>query len=299
MYKACLTAKTFRRISESLLQRDSSFLLFRAGPGALKVLPLDFVTRLEEIETSRIEIAGDQHVIQYNKDLMTLVKLEKFELPKKPITQVIVFNYNNKNIGLIVDNIIDIAESPYNIKLPSKDKLYAGSMLVDGKVTDIINVENLLSEFTDTNVDALVEPPKKITNNKKSKPSENNLLLVEDSPFIRKLSEVMLNSAGYKVVSVENCKEALELIIQKPNHFQIIVTDIETPLMNGFELAIECRKIYSDLELPIIANTASIDEEVLRCAKASGMNHCILKDDKTMLLKTISNLLGSSNEVLE
>lgn len=265
---------------------EISFLLFKSGKGAPKAVPLELIARLEEIEVKDIEIAGVDPVVQYRGDLMRLVTLGDFHLPSTTIVNVIVFSYDRKNIGLIVDSIIDIVEAPYDIKLGSKDESCLGSMVIEGKTTDIVDVAKLLADLVEEAIN---------THGKKGKTKGeiSNLLLVEDSPFFRNIAEPFLAAAGYNVITAEHGKEALEIIAKRPNYFHAIITDIEMPVMNGFDFAIECKKSPSASHLPIVAYTASLSPVTAERCKEIGINECILKTDRPRLLTAISSLLNA------
>lgn len=88
------------------------------------------------------------------------------------------------------------------------------------------------------------------------------VLLVEDDrnmSFILKssLEEIIM---GYKVTSVQNGAEALAII--NDNVFDIIVSDIEMPVMNGIELAVEIRKAFNDIPLLLITGKTSAKDVV-------------------------------------
>ena len=110
-------------------------------------MPLELVSRLEEIEVKTIEIAGDAPVVQYRGDLMRLMALnDELTLPNEGIIEVIVFNYDKRTIGLVVENIIDIVRAPFDIKLSSKEKGCLGSMVISDKSTDVVDVAKLLAD---------------------------------------------------------------------------------------------------------------------------------------------------------
>lgn len=268
--------------SENLI----GFLLFSAGKGAPKAVPLELVSRLEEIDVKDIEVAADYPVVQYRGELMRLITMEKdFSLPASGMVDVIVFNYDKKVIGLIVKEIIDIVHTPFAIKLTtkeSKEQGYLGSMVVAGKSTDVVDVGTLLSDMIGQSVEE--------ASDNKSKVRECSLLLVEDSPFFRNLTVPFLASMGYKVTAAENGQEAIKLLSGK-DRFDMIVTDLEMPGMNGFEFATACKNNPALKTIPIVAYTSSISDEVLKRSKAVGMNDCIVKTDRPGLLQSVSRCL--------
>ena len=273
--------------------KEINFLLFKSGKGAPKAVPLELISRLEEIEVKDIENSGVDPVVQYRGDLMRLIMLGEFQLPNTSLVNVVVFSYDRKNIGLIVDEIIDIFPAQYDIKLSSKsteDESCLGSMVISGKTTDVVDVASILSDLVDQ---AIINHQAK--GKKNSTPY--NLLLAEDSPFFRNLTEPFLAASGYNVTSVENGQEALDLLFKQPTAFDILVTDIEMPIMDGFELTTSCRKHPALNTIPIIAYTASESQELMDKTKAAGVDACILKTDRPGLLEAIAHHLSNEKRV--
>ncbi len=87
-----------------------------------------------------------------------------------------------------------------------------------------------------------------------------NILLAEDNKINRKLAVALVKKKGWKVTAVENGKEAVEAIIDENyevrEHFDLILMDIQMPVMDGIEATREIRKCKAFKDLPIIALTA-------------------------------------------
>jgi len=269
-------------------ERLVSFLMFHAGKSALKAVPLELVSRLEEIDVASIEIAGDKPVVQYRGELMRLLTLDNdFALPDSGPVNVIVFSYDKKVLGLLVSEIIDIVHAPFAIKLASKEAKgngYLGSMVIAGKSADVVDVSYLLADLVDHAVTT--------GDISRQKAAECQVLLVEDSPFFRNLTVPFLSAAGYKVTAAEDANVALQLLTKDHMHFDMIVTDIEMPGMNGFEFASACRATPEINGTPIIAYTASLSHEVMQRSKEVGMNDCIVKTDRVGLLDSMARYLA-------
>ena len=219
---------------------------------------------------------------------MRLITLDDdFTLPSTGNVDVIVFSYDKTTIGLVVHEILDIIYTPFAIKLISKEAKahgYLGSMIVAGKSTDVVDVAFLLSDLIDQVV-------AEIDVGSRKKATECNVLLVEDSPFFRNMMVPFLNAAGYQVTAVDNAQDALKLLNKESADYDMIVTDLEMPGMDGFEFAGACRQTKEWNKIPIIAYTSSMSDEVLRKTKAVGMNDCIIKSDRSGLLDSVYHWL--------
>jgi CheY-like chemotaxis protein len=101
----------------------------------------------------------------------------------------------------------------------------------------------------------------------------NRILLADDDPDLRFLTEMALAEAGYEVVSVSNGKEALDRA--QSEHFDVILLDAEMPVMGGLEAYRELLSKPATASVPVIFLTARVPDESLR--KALTPFHYILK----------------------
>lgn len=274
-------------------QNMIGFLSFTLGTGAPKAVPLELISRLEEINVKDIEVAGDRPVVQYRGDLMRLITLDdEFKMPNSGTVDVIVFGYDKKVIGLVVDEIIDIVKAPFDIKLSSKEAKrhgYLGSMVISGKTTDVVDIGYLLADLVEDAMSDMGAAGKQKAQNK-------SILLVEDSPFFRNLTVPMLSAMGYQVTSAENGQEALHMLTEDKMKFDVIVTDIEMPVMDGYEFVTACRKNAHVNGTPIVGYTASLSKDVISRSKDAGMNDCIMKTDRPGLLDAVAHLIIGHKE---
>ncbi len=105
------------------------------------------------------------------------------------------------------------------------------------------------------------------------------ILLAEDNPVNQKLAEKLLSNAGYEVVVAGNGQEALNAFIEAPERYDLILMDIQMPIMSGLEATGELRERGFGT-VPIIAMTADADESDRRRYRAAGMDDCIAKPIK-------------------
>ncbi len=105
--------------------------------------------------------------------------------------------------------------------------------------------------------------------------SGNKILLVEDDFINGKIVKTLLEKADYKVKWVKNGKEALDILIPRSTEYDLVLMDIQMPIVNGYEVSRNLREI--GIEIPIICMTANAfcDERVK--SKEAGMNDYIAK----------------------
>ena len=125
--------------------------------------------------------------------------------------------------------------------------------------------------------------------------SKINLLLVEDNEVNREIATLILSEFGFTLNTAENGKEAVEKISSsKPGEYQLILMDVQMPIMNGYEASKAIRALPDKklASIPIIAMTANAFAEDVQNAKAAGMNDHIAKPlDVEQMLQTITKVL--------
>ena len=114
------------------------------------------------------------------------------------------------------------------------------------------------------------------------------LLLVEDHPLNQIVARGMLEFAGAVVEVAENGQVALDLLRDRPEYFDIVLMDVQMPVMDGFA-ATRAIRDELDLQLPILAMTAGVMQSEQEQCIAAGMNDFIAKPvDVELMLATIT-----------
>jgi two-component system chemotaxis sensor kinase CheA len=269
--------------ADSAESEKTAILLFRAGSGDPKAVPLALVARLEEFDVTTIETTEGRPVVQYRDRLMPLVPVESGQtLVSEGRQPVLVFADGNRSMGLIVDEIIDIVEEKLSYEITSAQGGLLGSAVIAGNATEVIDVGYYLSQGFGN-----------WFKNDSHTNSENvfNLLLVDDSPFFRNLLTPILNSAGYRVTAVEDADTALKMR-EEGKGFDIIVSDIEMPGMNGFEFAKACRAEGNWVDTPIVALSSYAEKTDLDRGRDVGFTDYVEKFDREALLSALHQTLA-------
>jgi two-component system, chemotaxis family, sensor kinase CheA len=193
-------------------EERSTLLVFRAGNGSPMAVPLALITRLEEIEVDRIEIASGQRLVQYRGKLMRLVLgNDEMEMRTQGNQPVVVFAQGNFTVGLMVDQIIDIVNEKLDISFAGAKAGIIGSAVLRGKATDIIDVAHHVPELRDNHEKRPAEKP--------------SLLLVAPSEFLRAMLGPVLQAAGFSVSQAGTAQEARARI--SSGDFAIVVAGID------------------------------------------------------------------------
>ncbi len=270
---------------------QTSLLLFEAGDGAPKAVPLELISRLEEIQITDIEHANGQMVIQYRDQLMSLLPFNETikmdDLKHKP---VLVFSDDNNAMGLIVDRIIDITEEHIDVQIAGHEETL-GSAIIDGKATDVVNVFHFLQKHSAEWFKDHDDEPFANTEANGASHKKRRILLVEDSPFFRNMLTPLLTVAGYEVTTTSSAVDALKMC-DTGVQFDVIVSDIEMPEMSGFEFAEKIKTDTNWQNTPLVALSSHATQQDKDRGLAAGFNQYIAKFDRDTLLNTLSQTLA-------
>ena len=117
------------------------------------------------------------------------------------------------------------------------------------------------------------------------------ILTVDDSASIRLTTKVTLMNAGYEITEAVNGAEGLEKA--KAGDVDLIVTDLNMPIMDGLTMIEELRKLPAHMGVPIIFLTTESDADLKARAKAAGATGWLTKPfDPENLVKIVKKVLG-------
>jgi two-component system chemotaxis sensor kinase CheA len=326
-YGKVLNKRTQREDRESFSKQERSkistdiqeFLLFSIGTNALHSLPLCLVNRLEEFSTESIEQSGEQKIVRYRGTLLPLISLtELLNYNKDPENKkmlkssnsspvsVIVVQHSGRNYGLVVDEIVDVMTVDGVIDDSIRDRNgILGNLIHNNEIIVVIDVLNIIEEFNRAlggNLTPLNSNTRNALSelrdlNKEMKFKSVRVLYAEDVAFFRKHVSKVLASAGIDVTTVEDGAKAIqELDSAEVDKYNLILSDIEMPHMNGLELTREIRKRERFKDIPIIALTTRFSSKDIQEGKAIGFNNYLEKLNPEKLLSTIQELMLNEKE---
>lgn len=273
---------------QTFKEEKTTLLVFRAGGGAPKAIPLAMVGRLEEFNVKDIETADGQYVIQYRGELMPLVPFdEKMSLKGEGTQSVIVFLDQGRHMGLLIDQIVDIVEEQLHVAAGHGTPGVMGSAIIDHKATDVIDVGYYLERGHGDWFGTL-------TDSRPAREGGNRVLLLDDSAFFRNMLLPLLEMAGYQVTAVDSAKKALALR-DSGQMFDLIVSDIEMPEMSGFDFAQAVRSEGKWKDTPLVALSSHATTKDITHGKEVGFTDHLAKFDRENLLESIARNLNSKH----
>lgn len=136
-------------------EAKEALLVFQVGHDTRMATPLSMVARLEEIAVDAVERAAGRDVVQYRGEILPLIALgaeimgEARKSHEKPL-QVIVYTERGRSVGFVVEQILDVVEESVVVKNRGAREGILGSLVVQGKVTDLLDVHGVIRRVDPT-----------------------------------------------------------------------------------------------------------------------------------------------------
>ncbi len=262
--------------------------------GQIFAIPLNSVEETIRITAEEIGSIETKQAIQVRDKIIPLARLDDvLQLKKRGLVEkryrlAVIVRSIEKQLALIVDEMLgkqEVVVKTLGDHIARVKNIAGSTILGTGEVSLILDIASLIETAADIAGRPTLRPEVK-----KAK-GTGSVLVVEDSITTAQSEQLILESAGYKVVVARNGQDALEILAKdKPN---LVVTDIVMPVMDGFKLVAEMRKndLYKDI--PIIVVTAKESEPDRKKGLELGANAYISKGefDETVLLDTVAGLI--------
>jgi len=280
-----LTLATFRGI------------IFELGD-RLFVLPTSSVERVLHVAASEVKTVENRESIQFNgravslvaaRDLLEIARARsQGDAPDR--LQVIVLCDGSNRVAFQVDRILDEQEVLVKSlgKQLSRLRFIAGATILgNGKVVPILHVRDLMHAAES----GAFAPAATSGSAEDSATTRRRLLVVEDSITSRSLLKSILESAGYAVDTAVDGIDGFTKL--RGSRFDLVVSDVDMPRMNGFGLTAKIRADKSLAELPVVLVTALESREDKERGIDAGANAYIVKSsfDQSNLLEVIQRLI--------
>jgi two-component system chemotaxis sensor kinase CheA len=293
------------------------FLVLRLNSPTKHAVVLGYVQRMEEFKSSAVELSGNQRVIRYRDIILPLLSANEllgYEPTKKhqETLPVVVVQRAGEFYGIVVDEIVDTLStmvdlSPSLVRHPG----ILGNLNTKEELIVVVDPFELISRAfpqeeqeimvaasapTPTASAQVLNPPNFAQAPQPSSGTPARILLVEDTVFFRKAIKTVLEKGGFEVDAVTNGEEALQYLDQK-NKVDLIVSDIEMPKVNGFQLAVAVRKHATCSSLPMLAISSRADQKYMREGVIAGFDIYLEKLKPALLLEAVGTLLKKGRNV--
>ena len=271
-------------------------ILVSAG-GQAFVIPMAKIERIARVRREDIRTVENRETIALDGHAVALARLDEvLALPPRPETggfaEVVVLGSAERRIGFVVEAVL--SEQEVLVKSIGKPLLrvrnVAGATILGSGVPAVIlNTADLLKSA----VRAAGAGGSRSARTPESGEERRvrNILVVDDSVTSRMLLKNILESAGYSVVTAIDGVDGLTAL--KSRDFDLLVSDVEMPRMDGFDLTAKVRADKKLAELPVVLVTALGSREHQERGIDVGANAYIVKSsfDQSNLIEVIRKLI--------
>ncbi|MFH1812579.1 MAG: response regulator [Pseudomonadota bacterium] len=269
-------------------------VLVRVGE-YLCAIPAVGIERVARVASQDIHTVENRDAVLMGDRLVSLVSLgDVLEMPptaandKRPFTPVFVLGRDEARVAFRVDEIVgeqEILVKPLGPQLARVRNVAGASMLGTGQVVPVLNVADLLKSAAQD-----IAPRRAAAPVEQAPGTKRSVLVAEDSITSRSLLKNILESAGYAVTTAVDGMDAYTTL--RSAHFDVLVSDVEMPRMDGFDLTARVRADKQLAELPVVLVTALESREHRERGIDVGANAYIVKSsfDQSNLLEVMRRL---------
>lgn len=288
-----LNRGTHFRLTLPLTLASDHGLLVRAA-GQVFALPSLYVQRILEVSPERIvEVSGSQAVLVDDapvplRDLAGLLgRREAAARNDADLISVVVVRRGWQRVALLVDHVLgerEMVVKPLQPPLGALRHIAGGTLGRDGDILLVLAVGDLLtSALGGTGHFVPVKP-------REARPTPR-ILVADDSITTRTLEQSILENAGYRVQVVADGEQAWEAL--RNGSFDLLITDVEMPALDGFELTRRVRADATLAEMPVIIVTSLGCEEHRRRGLEVRADAYVVKSsfETRELLEVVEQLL--------
>lgn len=291
----------------------SQALFIRCG-STVFALPLAFVEEIRRLRPDQIEDVGGKLLTRVRDEIIDVVRLDnRLGLPPLETSngyfRMVIVNIAGRHVGIILEEVLrkdevvikSLGEYLRNLKL------FPGAIIAsDGSLLLLLDLHRLAAEELAEHATmapiasaARIFAPGAMAVAAGSIPAEaidevqeeRVVVVADDSISVRKFVGRMLEKAGYRVRLASDGFEAAELVALSGAH--LIITDLEMPRMNGYELMSHLRQNPDTRRIPVLVVTSRAGAKHRDRALKEGASGFLTKPvQEDQLLGAISQILG-------
>ncbi|MDN5941400.1 MAG: Hpt domain-containing protein [Nitrospira sp.] len=286
-------------------------LMVRAG-NECYAIPLPAVREVTMLTPGTLQRMGERSMLHIGDEAIEAQPLQQI-LSRSAVTveigkPVVIVRTASGMIGIVVDELLgrqEIVIKPLG-SLKSLNRSSFGGATIDpeGRVVLVLDPVRLMAREAqvgaaaelESNALASVDSLVPYAEVPKPKPAERLLLLIDDSLSIRKFVGRMLESAGYDVHTAVDGEEGLRMA--SAQNYRLIITDLEMPKLNGFEVIQGLRSREHTQETPVIVMTTRAGDKHRQMALNIGASSYIAKPvEERALIQEIERWVGKEAAV--
>ena len=259
-----------------------------------RLIAIPHVSVLEILSSKSLSFTtAKKQQINWHDKIVSLASVTNlFPCPRKPLQTnqgnvAIVLETTFEPVAILVDAIVGeekLIIKPVDDTIPVPTYIAGCTVLGTGEIVPVI-----LPQGIEKDAVSLIS----VNNDKVTTPNTTPTILVaEDSVAIRKMLDKILTSVGYQVIVCRDGQEALEQVEQNQGRIDLILSDVEMPRLNGFELLEKVRNIPAFKDTPVVMATSRTGERHQQKAKRLGATEYLGKPVlPQQLINTVAALL--------
>jgi two-component system sensor histidine kinase and response regulator WspE len=268
--------------------------------GEAYAFPLSRIERVLHLPADAIQsLEGRQHITVGEQQVGLVVASQLLELEPAASAQtseasVIVFAERKDHYGLVVDRFLgekELVIRPLDPLLGSVKDISAAALLEDGSPVLIVDTDDLIRSIENL---AAAGRLSQVTRNEEVK--QKSVLVVDDSLTVRELERKLLDSHGYRVDVAADGAEGWNAA--RAGTYDLIVTDVDMPRLDGIELVTRIRADARLRTTPVIIVSYKDREDDRRRGLEAGADYYLTKgsfqDDS--LLRAVADLIGEASD---
>jgi two-component system chemotaxis sensor kinase CheA len=287
------TSTTLNPLPKTIEHDAIDYLVFSLDDHVRYTIPLASVQRLEEIKARQLQFSANRCLIPYRGGLLQICDLKDYFNPEAPALtsryqpdealSIVVIAKGKTAIGFLVGTIHDVLTTSATISDQDQAQPgYIGHMIHEDRIYVVVDTHHITDHLVFSKNGAKPQ----------SEPTAHHILVVDDSKFFRKQINSLLVGAGFKTTVAENGKLAYDQLNQQPNGYDLVLTDIEMPEMDGFDLVKQIRQQNSLVKMPVIALTTRYRPQDIEQGQQAGFDQYLEKLNEDEILTTIRQYLA-------
>ncbi len=278
--------------------------------GEVYAFPLARIERCLVINVNELQTIEDRQFFRFAEHNIAIIKMQDLlelsaTLIPNELLNIVIISDRQHFYGLIVDKFIgeyDVVVRPLDPRLGSVPNINSVTVTLGGTPVLIFDVESLLHS-----IDALLSGrrPDKIASSALNATvlgidnSEKRVLVVDDSLTVRELERRLLENHGYQVTTAIDGMEAWQLLRNSYNRripFELLISDIDMPRMNGIELIKRLRQEAEFSRLPVMVVSYKDSEEHRLQGLEAGANYYLTKRsfEDNAFIEAVIDLIGKA-----
>jgi len=265
----------------------------------LFILPTTSVERVTRFRAEDVRTVEGRETLALDGRPVALVRLAEvleLPLPERPPEEperrpVVLLGAADQRMAFAVDAVLEEQEvlvKQLGKPLSRVRNISGATILGSGRVVPVLNVADLLKSAR--RVARTARPAARNGRPAQAAAVAKSILVAEDSITSRMLLKGILEGAGYSVKTAVDGMEAFTLL--RAERFDLVVSDVEMPRLNGFDLTARIRADRKLAEMPVILVTALASREDRERGIDVGANAYLVKSsfDQSNLLETVRQL---------